>query len=431
MSKPGSPPSQEDLEATAELPAVDFAPMDRDLDKTVITDLFSAPDIAESPAVADNLREMELQLVRERARLQAMEARLAAASEREAVLQVQLAAAMEQRFGLEAKLATAGERQLVLQSQLADANEQYADIESKLANAAANYAALEMRLVEADTRYEAVGVQLQARPVAEPMAAAVPRESADLAELRRCSARQLEALGTWYGFRSLSDSLLAEVEARNLQLEEQVATMSEALRTLERKRAAAPPVLQPVPQRDGENQALKSELAALKAEFGELQAVLSGLRERQQRAEQHAEAESVRARRLEDEAQDKTSLRPPPRNNERPAIGNSGRYAAAPAVRREGPERALVRLHGGAEIVYAIGRRTTIGRMPDNDIQLDTTNVSRHHAVLLCNADHCIVEDLNSTNGVLVNGQRVGRQLLHDGDIVAVGKTEFRFQYRP
>jgi pSer/pThr/pTyr-binding forkhead associated (FHA) protein len=50
--------------------------------------------------------------------------------------------------------------------------------------------------------------------------------------------------------------------------------------------------------------------------------------------------------------------------------------------------------------------------------------------VLLSSADNCIVEDLNSTNGVLVNGRRVGRQILHDGDTVKVGKTEFRYQQR-
>lgn len=92
--------------------------------------------------------------------------------------------------------------------------------------------------------------------------------------------------------------------------------------------------------------------------------------------------------------------------------------------------RVLVREEGGTEVVYPVGRHTTIGRTPDNDIQVNTTYVSRNHAVLLAGTDHCIVEDLNSTNGVLVNGHRVGRQLLNDGDIVTIGKTHFRFQQR-
>ena len=61
---------------------------------------------------------------------------------------------------------------------------------------------------------------------------------------------------------------------------------------------------------------------------------------------------------------------------------------------------------------------------------MDASWISRHHAVLLSSPDHCIVEDLNSTNGVLVNGRRVGRQILHDGDTVTVGKTEFIYQQR-
>jgi hypothetical protein len=92
--------------------------------------------------------------------------------------------------------------------------------------------------------------------------------------------------------------------------------------------------------------------------------------------------------------------------------------------------RVLIRREGGSDVVYPISRRTGIGRTPDNDIQVDAAWISRHHAVLLSSPDHCIVEDLNSTNGVLVNGRRVGRQILHDGDVVTVGKTEFRYQQR-
>lgn len=96
-----------------------------------------------------------------------------------------------------------------------------------------------------------------------------------------------------------------------------------------------------------------------------------------------------------------------------------------------GVARILVHEEGGAEVVHSIGRCTTIGRTPDNDIQVDSPAVSRHHAVLLSSADHCIVEDLNSTNGVQVNGRRVARQVLHDGDSVTIGSTVFRYQQRP
>ena len=103
-----------------------------------------------------------------------------------------------------------------------------------------------------------------------------------------------------------------------------------------------------------------------------------------------------------------------------PVAGESGAMAV----------RVLIRVENGEEIVHALGRRTTIGRTPDNDIQVDTTYVSRHHAVLLSSAGECIIEDLNSTNGLLVNGQRVVRQILKHGDLLAVGKTLFRYESR-
>ncbi len=93
--------------------------------------------------------------------------------------------------------------------------------------------------------------------------------------------------------------------------------------------------------------------------------------------------------------------------------------------------RVLVRVDGGVEQVFSIGRRTTLGRTPDNDIRLDANFVSRHHAVVLASNKNTIIEDLNSTNGVVVNGRRVTRQALQDGDVVNIGTSEFRFQLRP
>jgi pSer/pThr/pTyr-binding forkhead associated (FHA) protein len=77
-----------------------------------------------------------------------------------------------------------------------------------------------------------------------------------------------------------------------------------------------------------------------------------------------------------------------------------------------------------------LGRRTRIGRGNDNELVLDTKHVSRYHAVLLAGPAHTTVEDLNSTNGVFVNGKRVARQTLKDGDRVTIGKTHYRYTVR-
>ena len=96
----------------------------------------------------------------------------------------------------------------------------------------------------------------------------------------------------------------------------------------------------------------------------------------------------------------------------------------------EGPARVLIRTDGNTDFVHVLGRRTRIGRGADNELVLDTKHVSRYHAVLLAGPAHTSIEDLNSTNGVFVNGKRVARQVLKDGDRVTIGRTQFRYTVR-
>jgi chromosome segregation ATPase len=97
----------------------------------------------------------------------------------------------------------------------------------------------------------------------------------------------------------------------------------------------------------------------------------------------------------------------------------------------DGATRLLIRTDGETEVVHVLGRKTTVGRTPDNDLQIDAKFISRHHAVILAGPAHAIIEDLNSTNGVMVNNRRITRQPLKDGDQVVIGKTQFRFVVRP
>jgi hypothetical protein len=96
----------------------------------------------------------------------------------------------------------------------------------------------------------------------------------------------------------------------------------------------------------------------------------------------------------------------------------------------EGPARVLIRTDGNTDFVHVLGRRTRIGRGSDNEIVLDTKHISRYHAVLLAGPVNTSIEDLNSTNGVFVNGKRVTRQMLNTGDKVTIGKTQFRYTVR-
>jgi len=67
-----------------------------------------------------------------------------------------------------------------------------------------------------------------------------------------------------------------------------------------------------------------------------------------------------------------------------------------------------------------------LGRDPECEIHLPESNVSRVHARMLWDGSTLSVEDLNSTNGVFVNGARVPTTVLGDGDVVAVGPSVFR-----
>ena len=75
------------------------------------------------------------------------------------------------------------------------------------------------------------------------------------------------------------------------------------------------------------------------------------------------------------------------------------------------------------EIALHVGR-LIVGRTPDNDIQIDSRFVSRHHCQVITTSHACVVEDLNSTNGIFVKSNRVRRHYLNDGDVVLVGKHE-------
>ena len=72
------------------------------------------------------------------------------------------------------------------------------------------------------------------------------------------------------------------------------------------------------------------------------------------------------------------------------------------------------------------GSIRTLGRTARADFILEAALVSRLHCRLTADkSDQLVVEDLRSTNGTMVNGERVERQLLKPGDRVTVGRVDF------
>ncbi|KYC29365.1 Forkhead-associated [Sterolibacterium denitrificans] len=93
-------------------------------------------------------------------------------------------------------------------------------------------------------------------------------------------------------------------------------------------------------------------------------------------------------------------------------------------------EKIVVSLEGMVLREVPLTReRTTIGRKPHNDIQIDNLAISGEHAVIVRQQqDACAcIEDLGSTNGTQVNGLPVKRHLLQHGDVINLGK--YRLTY--
>jgi len=89
----------------------------------------------------------------------------------------------------------------------------------------------------------------------------------------------------------------------------------------------------------------------------------------------------------------------------------------------------LVLSHDGVDIKeYALNKeRITIGRKPHNDIQLDNLAISAEHAMIVTIVNDSFLEDLNSTNGTLVNGRQVKKHFLQDNDVIQLGKHTLRY----
>jgi hypothetical protein len=92
-----------------------------------------------------------------------------------------------------------------------------------------------------------------------------------------------------------------------------------------------------------------------------------------------------------------------------------------------GVERELVTLTFDGTRHEVKERRIVIGRSRDCDIQLADANVSRRHAELRQEGASYWIVDLGSTNGLEVNGKRVKRAKLRDGDTITLGSTEVTF----
>ena len=309
-------------------------------------------------------------------------------------------------------------------------------------------------------RERQASVQLDAERERALREAALARSQEDLTDLQRRIAGHSEALHRAETRRQVFDAMLREreemlderdarlralqdelnahrrahgaaLERATTELAAAVARAGEAERHLaeQRQRSQARDIestsggaVAPGPDPDSQRR-----IAALEAQLADLHEAERTLQKQLQGA-QHAN-EALRADLSAAELQIRAADGELRQSKVRLALLEANSPAAAPSLRTR--ERLLVRTAGDVGIVHLLGRRTTIGRTPDNDLRIEADFISRHHAVVLVTESSTVVEDLHSTNGVFINNIRVARHELREGDLLTIGTTSFRYVLKP
>lgn len=84
---------------------------------------------------------------------------------------------------------------------------------------------------------------------------------------------------------------------------------------------------------------------------------------------------------------------------------------------------------GGGDAIPLIRSHLVLGRRESCDIILPFPNVSGVHCELISKSGCWIIQDLGSTNGVKVNGERVQKKLLQPGDTITIAKRSYKIDY--
>lgn len=391
-------------------------------------------------------RELEAELAQRASRIARLEQQVsslaAALGERDTELRrsrQDQRALQEGAASLRTELATSGERVRTLQAVAAEHGTSDSRQQSELGRLLAEHAELAKALESARAAtlaaktqaggHEAALAQMRARNAELESALAAERRRVGELEGERASERHemqdwAGALQTAQHERSTQAERLAAAEARVKELEERAAEQQEAMRVLESESGAsiarARELEADLHAAEEAVHRLESEARGRNARLEELER--ANVRWRTLVEARHAAAESASQTPRE-------TAREAPREIPRPLPESDDSAAAAEPV-ADGATRLLISSENGREIMHVLGRRTSIGRTPDNDLQIEAKFISRHHAVILVGPVHTIIEDLNSTNGVQVNGRRITRQILKDGDIVQIAKVQYRFVVR-
>lgn len=411
---PHLPASSEfDVEATAELPVVDSAAVAEDA--TDASNALATP--AGLPELAESLREVESRLTRKTGRLRELEEQLAAAASAQQQLRHELD---EARRSGTAQAAS-------LRHQARDLEELRRRIECQdeaLRHAHGLRGVLEGMLAG----HDAAVADIEARHAAELAA----RDELAASQLREAIEREAR-------LKSELESSLAALNQRTEELtllrQQQDGSARSAIGMIQEAEALRAMISQQqeeLAELRANDEAACAGIAIFEQQRQRIRTLEGELAVAQEWANQQEQDHTLAKERilaLESEARASVAML---ENLQLDIARLSQDSGAQPTLRLVGtdplPERYLQSDGDGPAAVHRLGRRTTIGRTPDNDIQIVASFISRNHALVQGSDQNCIIEDLNSTNGVTVNGRRVTRQALQDGDIVMIGQARFRYR---
>jgi chromosome segregation ATPase len=273
------------------------------------------------------------------------------------------------------------------------------------------------RLEEAGRQHAAWSAQISA------LEADRTRLSAELAARNQALAEAQASIeaGTLRMTQAQSEHVakIAELEADAETREQEMTVLMAHLQEARR----------PIEAIEGEVKRLKEGIAVKAQAINDLTQEADKLRTALERTRGQLEEREFLIRRLErSESNNANVLGRIQTSMER--LGSSVAPGANSAPAQEwAPE--LIRIDGDRSISHALGRRTRIGRAAGCELHIDSSSVSRHHALILAGTREAIIEDLNSTNGVILNGRKVTRQVLNDGDILTIGEIQFRYVAKP
>jgi FHA domain len=282
------------------------------------------------------------------------------------------------------------------------------------------------RLAGADTERNRLSVELAARESA--LAQWRERGSSDAQKIKELleTAQLKEAEQT-----SLIAALRAEQEIQIARLQAEAETHEQELAVL---MAHLQEARRPIQLIEADVNRLTEELAAKTAAFHQIEEDNAKLRASLERTKGALEEREFLIRRLERSESNNANVL----GRIQTSIERLGAVPANPTPgTAPGPGPAadwsaeLIRVDGERPATHVLSRRTRIGRASGCELQIDSSSVSRHHALVVVGPREAIIEDLNSTNGVLVNGRKVSRQVLNDGDAVTIGEIQFRYVARP